>query len=213
MTGFVDREIGRILETLNSENLRNETVVIFLSDHGDLMGGHWQTGKGVYHFDDVIRVPFIWSWSGHFPEGMRTDGVVSTVDILPAVLDICDVPFPEPGYEGYVEPGCGLPALPGRSIREQLEGTQTRTHDGVIVESDDYYGLRARTYVTDRYKLTMYPDEEYGELFDLGEDPEELHNRWGDQEYADVRAQLSEEFLDAYIQQDSCLPRKPASWA
>jgi hypothetical protein len=106
-----------------------------------------------------------------------------------------------------------LPALPGRSIREQLEGTRTRTHDGVIVESDDYYGLRARTYVTDRYKLTMYPDEEYGELFDLGEDPEELHNRWGDQEYADVRAQLSEEFLDAYIQQDSCLPRKPASWA
>jgi arylsulfatase A-like enzyme len=79
--------------------------------------------------------------------------------------------------------------------------------------TDDYYGPRARTYVTDRYKLTTYPGKEYGELFDLDADPDELFNRWDDPEYADVRAQLYEAFLDAYVRDESCLPRKPSSWA
>jgi len=214
MTSFVDQEIGRVLETLEREGLRENTVVVFLSDHGNFFGDHWQGAKDeTVHFDSLTRVPYIWSWPDRLPEGRRIESVVSTLDFAPTVLDLCDVEVPKQGYEGFVEPGCRVPALPGAALEQLFCGEAQVPREGVVIESDSYGGLRARSLVTDRYKLTVYPGETHGELYDHESDPEELHSRWDDPEYADVRAHLRGELLDTYVRSESGLPRKPGPGA
>jgi len=215
MTSFVDREMGRVMETLEAEGLRENTIVLFLSDHGHLFGDHWQTHKdqGV-HFDDLTRVPFVWSYPEALPTGRRVESAVSTLDLLPTLLDLCDVSYSAPGYDGYAEPDCGVPALPGTSLVPLFRDEADAAHDGVIVAGDTYYGgIRARTLVTDRYRFTTYPDDRGGELFDLEEDPEELYNRWDDPEYAEVRDRLAHQFVETYVRSESGLPRRPGQGA
>ncbi|WP_129113759.1 sulfatase/phosphatase domain-containing protein [Halegenticoccus tardaugens] len=165
--------------------------------------------KGPFHFEGLLRVPMVWGWPGELPAGRRSDGPASAVDVAPTVLDLCDVPVPEgrvpPKRKAANEP----PAWPGRSLRPQLTGEVDAVRDAVVVENDeDYLGLRVRTYVTDRYKLTVYPGEPYGELFDLREDPDELYNRWDDERYADVRRRLRPEFFERYVLSERGLPRR-----
>jgi len=217
MVSFVDNEVGRVMETLEEQGIRDDTIVVFLSDHGDMMGDHWMVRKGPFHFEGLLRVPMIWSWPGEFPEGMRTEGLTSQIDLLPTLLDLCDVPLPDElrslpaGREQDLPPRSfrDEPSpLPGRSIRPQLEGERESVNDHVIVEDDeDYLGLRIRSYITDRYKLTIYPGEPYGELFDLQEDPEELHNLWSDPEYEETKNRLYREFLENYILKDDATQR------
>ena len=70
-----------------------------------------------------------------------------------------------------------------------LRGERAAVQEAAIVENDeDYLGLRLRTIVTDRYQMTIYPGQSYGELFDRQEDPRQLHNRWGDPGMATVTA-------------------------
>jgi len=208
MVSFVDDEVGRVLSTLEELGVREETLVVFCSDHGDMMGDHWMVRKGPFHFEGLLRTPLVWNWPAGLPAGRRTDGLASAVDFFPTVLDLCNVPSPYPDHplpETMAEP----PALAGTSLVPQLRGGQESVRDGVVVENDDdYLGQRVRTYVTDRYKLTVYPGWDYGELFDLREDPDELHNRWDDPAYADVKADLYRQFLEAYIEGDAAMPRR-----
>lgn len=209
MVSFVDQEVGRVLATLDAEGLEEDTLVLFLSDHGDMMGDHWMVRKGPFHFDGLLRIPMIWRWPDRLPAGARTDGLASTVDVAPTLYDLCDVP--DPNESPYTLPSNlhEPPTLQGTSLRPQLVGDADAVNEHVVVENDeDYLGLRVRSLVTDRYKLTVYPGEPYGELFDLHDDPDELHNRWDDADYEDVKRRLYRTFLDAYVRRDSGLPRR-----
>lgn len=209
MVSFVDDEVGRVLETLDAEGLAEDTIVLFCSDHGDMMGDHWMVRKGPFHFEGLLRTPMIWRWPGQFPAGRDVDGLVSALDVAPTLYDLCGVDDPTRSPYHLPETLQEPPALPGHSLAPLLDGRTGSVRDGVIVENDeDYGGLRVRSYVTERYKLTVYPGEEYGELFDLAADPEELHNRWDDPDYADVKARLHREFLSAYALADSARPRR-----
>lgn len=78
-----------------------------------------------------------------------------------------------------------------------------------MVEDDqDDLGLRVRTLVTERYRLTVFAGQTHGELFDLQEDPDELHNLWADAEYRDVRTELVAAVLDTTVALDHALPRR-----
>jgi len=208
MVSFVDDEIARVLSTLADLGVREDTLVVFTSDHGDMMGDHWMVRKGPFGFEGLLRTPLVWNWPGTLPEGRRTDGLTSAVDLFPTMLDLCGVSSPYPDHplpETLEEP----PALAGTSLVPQLRGEVESVAESVIVENDDdYLGARVRTLVTDRYKLTVYPGESYGELFDLREDPDELHNRWDDPDYADVKADLYRQFLEAYVRDDPATPRR-----
>jgi len=213
MVSFVDAEVGRVMETVADLGLREDTVVVFLSDHGDMMGDHWMAKKGPFQFEGLLRVPMIWSWPGEIPDGERTSGLTSQLDFAPTVLDYCDVPTPDErrrsGSGNPYRRGLEPDQWPGESLRRQIAGETDSIHDGVIVENDeDYLGLRIRTYITDRYKLTVYPGREYGELFDLKNDPDELHNRWDDPEYEGVKNQLYREMLEQYILEEGATPSR-----
>jgi len=209
MVSFVDHQVGRVLETLAAEGLHDDTIVLFCSDHGDMMGDHWMLRKGPFHFQGLLRTPMVWRWPGELPAGEVVEGLVSALDVAPTLYDLCGVadPTTTPYHlpETLEEPD----ALPGHSLEAALERGADTPRDGLVIENDeDYLGLRVRSYVTDRYTLTVYPGEPYGELFDRAEDPEELHNRWDDPDYAEVKTRLYQEFLAAYVESDGALPRR-----
>ena len=97
MVGFVDEQIGRIFAALDRLGLRENTVVVFTSDHGDMLGDHWMLNKGPFHFDGLLRVPHIWRWPGRFRAGLVSDGLASLLDFVPTILDLAGVPALEGG--------------------------------------------------------------------------------------------------------------------
>jgi arylsulfatase A-like enzyme len=211
MVSNVDANIGRVLDTLDALGLRENTLIVYLSDHGDLMGDHWLQQKGPFHYQGLIRVPFIWSWPGHIEVATVKANLVSMLDFAPTILDLCGVSIPEgPRPEEPFLP-LELPPWPGNSLRPLLEGRAEVVRDAALVEQDDdRLGLRLRTLVTERYRLTWYSSQPYGELFDLQEDPHELFNLWDEPQSRTLRDQLVAHLLDQIIQSDSRLPRRLA---
>ena len=213
MVSHVDHEAGRVLAALDRLGLSEDTVVVFMADHGDMLGDHWLINKGPFHFDGLLRVPYIWRWPGRFPAGRRVSSLASLLDFAPTILDLAGVPIPE-GETPLVAETDRMPLpWPGRSMRAVLDGTATRTRDAALVENDeDYLGLRLRTLVTETHQLTMYVGDDgeqpYGELFDLRADPGELRNLWSDPTSRQVKLELKARLLAEIVATDSVLPRR-----
>lgn len=205
---MLDDQVGRVLSALDANGLADDTIVIFMADHGEALGDHGLWGKGPYHFDSVIRVPLIVHWPGKTEPGTVHEGVVSLLDIAPTILDMTNTPLPD---SLTVEAPRAPAAWPGRSLVPILIGEES-THDScALVEMDeDYLGFKIRTIVTQRFRLTAYSGQPYGELFDLADDPDELYNRWDAPAYQSVRDELRIQLLDKIMQTDISLPRQIA---
>ena len=92
MTRFVDDGIGRILDKLDELGIRGNTIIVFTADHGDFGGEHNMFGKGGVYYDSLVRVPYIVSWpGGGVPQGEVDDSPVSTIDLLPTILQLSGV--------------------------------------------------------------------------------------------------------------------------
>lgn len=203
---MIDDQVGRVMTTLKERGLDENTVVIFLADHGEALGDHGLWGKGPYHFDSVIRVPMLISWPGKFKAGYTYDGPVSLIDIAPTILDLAGV---DALNERKIEAPEAPPIMPGRSLRAVLEGKDTDTNTSALVEMDeDYLGFKMRTLVTKEHRLTVYSNQTYGELFDLANDPDELHNLWDEPASRELRDSLRLRLLDKLIATDISLPRQ-----
>ncbi len=210
MVSLVDKYIGRVLETLKARGLAENTVVLFMSDHGDMMGDHGLINKGPFHFEGLLRVPMIWSLPGKF-RARKTPALASILDIAPTILDLAGVEIPAgpSATEAPLQP----PAWPGRSLAPLLTGKAESVQDSVVIENDeDYLGLRLRTLVTPTHKITTYTGhrgpESYGELFDLEKDPGELHNLWNKPEHAVLRRNLIEQLHYRLVETDIAVPRR-----
>jgi arylsulfatase A-like enzyme len=209
MVSLVDAQVGRILQALAQAGLRESTVVVFMSDHGDMMGDHWMLNKGPFHFDGLLRVPFIWSWPGRFAGGTRTRALASQVDFAPTILSLAGLPIPEGTVPPEPEAPDMPPPWPGRSLAPVLEGRAPGVRDHVVIENDeDYLGLRLRTLVTEAHQLTIYAGQPYGELFDRREDPNQLHNLWDSPAHQSLRRELEARLLHALVETDAALPRR-----
>lgn len=203
---MIDDQIGRVMSTLKKRGLDQNTVVIFLADHGEALGDHGLWGKGPYHFDSVIRIPLLVSFPGKFAQGYEHKGPVSLIDLAPTILEMANVQPPE--FQ-KIEASNAPPALPGRSLLPILQGKDTDCDSKVIVEMDeDYLGFKIRTLVTEQHRLTVYSSQVYGELFDLHNDPHELHNLWDRPEAKSLRDSLRLELLNKLIETDISLPRQ-----
>jgi arylsulfatase A-like enzyme len=211
MVSLLDKYVGRVLDTLKAKGLSENTVVLFLSDHGDLMGDHGLLNKGPFHFEGLLRVPMIWSLPGKF-RARATQALASILDLAPTVLDLAGVEIPVgPSSEeaGKQRP----PAWPGRSLAPVLNGNADTVQDSVVIENDeDYLGLRLRTLVTPTHKITTYTGhrgpESFGELFDLKNDPHELRNLWNSAEHASLRRSLIEQLHYRLTETDIAVPRR-----
>lgn len=186
MISFMDRQIGRILDALDRLGLAENTVVVFSTDHGHFLGQHGLTAKGAFHYEDLLRVPFLVRAPGQVPAGATSAALQGLVDLAPTFLDAAGLPVP------------GL--MQGISQWDVWRGRRARARESAIVENRHQpTAVHLRTYIEDRYKITVYRGHEYGELFDLAEDPEERRNRWDDPAYAAVKAALLHRFVQAEI--------------
>ncbi len=209
MISQIDNAVGRVLAGLDERGLRDDTVVVFMADHGNMIGDHWMMNMPPSHLDGTVRIPSLWSWPDRFPEGMVTEALASHLDFAPTILDLAGVPIPEGTTPATPEAPQQLPPWPGQSLAPLLKGEAESVQDSVIVENDeDYLGLRLRTLITDNFHLTMYAGRPYGELFDLREDPEQLHNLWYDPARQLLKRDLQAHLLQRLALTDSVLPRR-----
>jgi uncharacterized sulfatase len=202
MLSFMDHEIGRILTRLDALGLADNTLVVFTTDHGHFLGQHGLIAKGAFHYEDMIRIPFLVRWPGKVPAGQVSDVLQSTVDLAPTFLTAAGLSIPGL-MQGYDELSawCGAAAPP---LAEPVaQGVHVGPRDHVIVENRHQpTKLHLRTYVDTRYKLTVYRNHDYGELFDLEEDPDEVHNLWHDPRAASLKATLLHRAVQYEIQRE-----------
>ena len=181
MISCMDKYIGQIIDHLDDLGLADNTLVVFTSDHGHYFGQHGLIAKGAFHYDDGIRVPMIARLPGRIPADQVSHNFQSLVDYAPTFLDYC---------------GLDVPAgMTGVSQQELWNGNELGAREHVIIENRHQpTTLHLKTYIDARYKITLYYNRDYGEIYDLRDDPGEVRNLWRD---AELRAQLTEAFLRA----------------
>jgi len=195
MVSFMDHQIGRILDTLDELGVADNTLIVFTSDHGHFLGQHGLRAKGAFHYEDVLRVPFLVRHPARVPAGRRSDALQALIDLPSTFLAAADLEVP--GYMQGIDQG---PVWRGEQ--------QALRHDVLVEFRHQPTAVHLRTYITDRYKLTLYRDRDWGELFDLQEDPREIHNRFDDPDFVQIRCQLMRQWLNAeMVREPMVMPR------
>ena len=205
---FLDRQFGRVVDSLKTLGIWEETIVLFTSDHGLSLNDHWQWRHGPFLFDQVINVPMIWHVPGMGTPG-TTDAIVEQVDIMPTALDLCGI-GPEPGVQG-----CSIAPLladddsaTGReSVLIQEREAPDLTARGMDPTSVSQLGVRTR-----EWKLIQYAGGGRGELYDLRNDPGEFVNLWGDPGYVRQRIAMEGLLLDRLAGAQDPLPVREFDW-
>ncbi|NMA85257.1 MAG: sulfatase-like hydrolase/transferase [Epulopiscium sp.] len=177
MVSMMDKYIGKILDKLEELGLAEETIVVFTTDHGHFFGHHGLIAKGPFHYEDMIKIPFIVRYPTHVPAGKTSDAMQSLVDLAPTFLDMLEVPVPR--------------KMTGVVQTDVWRGVKPQARDHIICENHhEPSSVHLKTYVNDRYKITVYYNQTYGELYDLEKDPEEINNLWSDPTYQELKAEL-----------------------
>jgi arylsulfatase len=193
----VDAQLGRILEAIEEAGQGDDTIVVFMSDHGELLGDHGLLFKGCRFFEALVHVPLIVSWPQKLLEGSVSEALVELVDVAPTLLELAGLAVPE-----YVQ---------GRSLAPLLEGRcDLHSHRRIVVsEYNDAMGTgtTGRGYDAShgtmsfdgRYKVAMYHGHDMGELYDLERDPGEFDNLWDRPGCDELRCRLLKQHIDAVM--------------
>ena len=205
----IDLELGRVLDWLEASGQRENTLIMFHSDHGDMGGDHGIFQKGPYLYDPAVRVPLLFSWPGTLPVGRVYNALVELVDIVPTLHDLLGVPVPE--------------RVQGRSLMPLLSG-QRLAHEFREGVYSEYYNSnpamtspqRERAYLTmwrsRSHKIVVHHGKTCGELYDLEADPNEFTNLWDDPAHLRVRADLLKACFDASVFTMDPLPARSAGF-
>ena len=183
---LIDDWVGRIVQVLKERGLYDDTVLVYSSDHGELMGDHGLVFKQTF-YEQSVRVPLLVHWPHRFAPARVTD-LVEWIDLFPTFCEL-----------GGAHPGAGNQ---GRSLMPLLEGRPgARGREAAF--SENYFGRMVRH---DRYKMVYYPGKPYGELYDLEEDPQEQNNLWDLLEGSPVKRRLKELLLEWAFRSEDPLP-------
>jgi choline-sulfatase len=206
MCDLLDQQVGRMIQALRDTGQMENTIVIYMSDHGEMLGDHGIYLKGPYFYEPAVRVPLIISLPGTIPGGRRSQALVELADLAPTLLELA-----------------GLDRAPGmqaKSLWSLLTGkSDQHTHrDDVYCE---YYNAltshrepaaHATMIRTHLHKLVRFHGAGQGELYDLEADPLETHNLWDETEYRPLRAEMAERLLDRMAWTVDPLPVREGGW-
>ena len=204
----IDDSVGRILKMLDETGQRENTIVIFMSDHGELLGDHGMYLKGPHMYDCSIRVPLIISWPGRFKSGLKSDALVELVDIVPTLLDAAGMETPVRAQ--------------GKSLYDICTG-KADPHEHRDYAYSEYYVAQpfhremkeiplVTTVRTRTAKINSFAGLDIGELYDLEADPGEHDNLWDSPDHRDLKADMMKLCFDASILTQDPLPERIADW-
>ncbi len=209
MITMIDDSVGQILSTLKRLGLKDDTIIVYTSDHGDMMGDHGMILKGWIPYQGILRVPMIFKVPG-MTTGSVSDSLISSVDIAPTILNLCNVEKEKQSSE-----------MQGIDVTSILKDPEVELRDCCLIEVDEddrdvakirpnsAAAGRLKYLMTGRYSLVVYDGfPGYGDLFDLQEDPDELNNLWD--KSPELRAELVERLLFEVIKQQTFYPKKQA---
>ncbi|MBN9389057.1 MAG: sulfatase-like hydrolase/transferase [Chloroflexi bacterium] len=205
MVELVDDQVGRLFRLLEETGQAENTLVIFMTDHGEMLGDHGVYLKGPFFYEPAIKLPFVMAWPGVIEAGQRYNELIELVDLAPTLLEAAGLPV----YAG----------MQGKSLWPSLTGmTERYGHADVYCEffnsaiwhkNPTPYGTMVRS---DRYKLVNFHGLNMGELYDLQEDPLERFNRWGDPAYREVMFEMLMRMTDSEARTADPLPLRQGPW-
>jgi arylsulfatase len=200
MIELIDDQLGRIIDVLEKTGQLDKTIIIFMSDHGELLGDHGLLYKGCRFFEALVHVPLIISWPERFQKGLKCRALVELVDLPPTLLEASGLPTPAtmqgkslvPILTGKAEPGHHKPHV------------VCEYHDAVDLPE----GSHGTMYFDGRYKSVVYHGKDVGELYDLSTDPGEFNNLWTDPASTDLKHRILHSHFDAIMATTSAgIPR------
>ena len=180
---MIDDAIGEVLSALDRLGLRENTVLVFFSDHGDYLGDHGLMLKGPMHYQSLIRVPCVWSDPDPRYRSGRSDAMTSILDLAKTVL-----------YRAGLQPYNGIQ---GEDLCSVMDGSDELADRSILIESTTQYPylgfddiVSVTTLVDERWRLSVWQGCEWGELYDVENDPGEVTNLWDNPKYAEVLRHL-----------------------
>ena len=203
----IDHHFGELIGALDEMGELDNTLIVFHSDHGEILGDHGLVFKGARFFDGSVRVPLIFSWPGEVVQTRVSDALVELVDIAPTLLEASGIEVP-----------C---SMQGKSLWPILTGqAEPSSHKQWVVS--DFYDSCGYTEVDDetqatmtfdgRYKMVIYHRHDLGELFDLHEDPGEFVDLWSDPAHQTLKLEVMHRHIDAVMNTISAGPRRATQY-
>ena len=199
MISMIDDAIGELVAALNDAGHGENTVIVFNSDHGDYLGHLSLLLKGPLPYNSISRVPFIWR-DPKGPANIRRSALASTIDVAPSIIE-------RAGLKPYW-------GIQGKSLINALEDPARQVRDNLLIEFQDNktrMGFPAppfgRTVIGPKYKLSIYKDEDWGELYDLEADPDETNNLWDESESGSVKRKMLEALVREMMEAVDQSPR------
>ncbi|QEN08304.1 DUF4976 domain-containing protein [Oceanispirochaeta crateris] len=205
----LDHQLGIILDTLKENDVYDDTYILFISDHGELLGDHGFYGKEERHYDACIRSPFIISGPG-LPKGRICTEFIQPEDFCPTILDLSDsLPELMPEMGNYLNiKKEDIPIFPGKSILNlcRADAEPSWRKEAYIESYNPIWSMDvgdwARTIRTEKYRYTYYADKNGEQLFNLIDDPDEQHNLIAEPQYQDIKTELKDRLFECIIKQD-----------
>lgn len=195
---LVDEQFGRIIDHLEATGELENTLIVFHSDHGEMLGDHGLLYKGCRFYEGLVHVPMIVTGPG-VQQDLRSDALVELVDIAPTLLDAANIEIPY-----YMQGTSLMPLLSGdMEIDQHKPHVFCEYHDAMAVgtvntDGREFDASHGTMYFDGRYKLCVYHGHDLGELYDLETDPAEFHDLWDEEMYKDLKLQLLQKHLDAF---------------
>ncbi|RNC88325.1 MAG: DUF4976 domain-containing protein [Winogradskyella sp.] len=186
----VDRNIGKLLDYLDDNNLSENTMVVYTSDQGFYLGEHGWFDKR-FMYEESFRTPLLIRYPNIVESGSVNTDLVQNIDFAPTVLEVAGVSIPK--------------EVQGNSLVPLFEGDNSNWRDALYYHYYEYPGIHMvkRHYGvrTKQYKLIrFYYDIEAWELYDLDNDPNEMNNVYGNHDYKAVQEKLHKRLEELRIQ-------------
>jgi arylsulfatase A-like enzyme len=176
----IDRELGRLMQTLDTLGLAEDTILVYTSDHGSMLGSHG-IGSKRQPYEESIRVPLIIRWPEEIPRGRKSDALVGAIDLMPTLCGLAALDVPQ-SCQGQDLAGLVRGAtIRGPESQFLMHISKKNASGGDSHPAPIFRGVR-----TARYTYAVYPDKPWC-LFDNETDPYQLNNRLDDPALADVR--------------------------
>ena len=194
-----DHSIGEILAALEKLGYADDTMVVYTSDHGDLMGDHGLMYKGPSPFEGVLRVPLIIKAPGLTQSGGETNALANSIDLSKTILNYAGVS--RRYHSRYIQ---------GVDLSPVLKNPEAKARDCCIIEEDEELGpldIRLRHLITEDYKITVYTGlENVGDIYDRKNDPNELNNLW--EKDPELREKLFQKLFHEVLKAESKYPAR-----
>ena len=160
---YIDHEIGRIINYLKEKNLYEDTIIIFSTDHGDMIGSHRIFNKGFQMYEETHRIPLVIRIPGESNNGKKIESFVSHVDLFKTICDLAEINENDEN-DGF-------------SLKNLIKGDNANSRDSIFAEFHGYEPCLTsiRMVRTKKWKYVYNPFS-IDELYDMESDPHEIHN-------------------------------------